>query len=169
MVERWLNNGRNGYGGMVCFADRGCHIRNCRQDPVRNIDVASLRDAREVLTVGHRTALRLYGVIKIKPLRGFFFALHWSLYASSRRLYGKCPAQNIDVCCLSNTALRNAVRCFFVPFRGIVSTMQIILKGAVSAYGMPWPRCAISTLLQRSFAVISSIAYRRNNGEITKK
>ena len=35
-------------------------------------DVASLRDAREGLIISHRTALRLYGVIKIKPLRGFF-------------------------------------------------------------------------------------------------
>lgn len=33
--------------------------------------VASLRDAREGLIISHRTALRLYGVIKIKPLRGF--------------------------------------------------------------------------------------------------
>ena len=36
--------------------------------------VASLRDAPEVLTISHRTALRLYGVINIKPLRGFFTA-----------------------------------------------------------------------------------------------
>ncbi len=36
--------------------------------------VASLRDAREMLIFSHRTALRLYGVIKIKPLRGFFMA-----------------------------------------------------------------------------------------------
>ena len=34
--------------------------------------VASLRDAGEVLIISHRTALRLYGVIKIKPLRGLF-------------------------------------------------------------------------------------------------
>ncbi len=34
-------------------------------------NVASLRDAGEVLIIRHRTALRLYGVIKIKPLRGF--------------------------------------------------------------------------------------------------
>ncbi len=37
-------------------------------------EVASLRDAPEVLTISHRTALRLYGVINIKPLRGFFTA-----------------------------------------------------------------------------------------------
>ena len=36
--------------------------------------VASLRDAHEVLIVSHRTALCLYGVIKIKPHRGFFMA-----------------------------------------------------------------------------------------------
>ena len=35
-------------------------------------DVASLRDAGVLLVIDHRTALRLYGVIKIKPLRGFF-------------------------------------------------------------------------------------------------
>ena len=34
-------------------------------------NVASLRDAGEVLIIRHRTALRLYGVIEIKPLRGF--------------------------------------------------------------------------------------------------
>lgn len=36
--------------------------------------VASLRDAHEVLIVSHRTVLCLYGVVKIKPLRGFFMA-----------------------------------------------------------------------------------------------
>ena len=35
-------------------------------------EIASLRDAPDVLTISHRTALRLYGVIEIKPLRGFF-------------------------------------------------------------------------------------------------
>ena len=33
-------------------------------------EVASLRDAYCMLIINHRTALRLYGVIKIKPLRG---------------------------------------------------------------------------------------------------
>ena len=36
--------------------------------------VASLRDAYETLIISHRTALRLYCVIKIKPLRGFYVA-----------------------------------------------------------------------------------------------
>ena len=36
-------------------------------------DVASLRDAGVLLVIDHRTALLLYGVIKIKPLRGFFW------------------------------------------------------------------------------------------------
>ncbi len=34
-------------------------------------DVASLRDAGSAQIFNHRTALRLYGVIEIKPLRGF--------------------------------------------------------------------------------------------------
>ena len=34
--------------------------------------VASLRDAREVLVITHRTAPRLYGVINIKSPRGFY-------------------------------------------------------------------------------------------------
>jgi len=36
--------------------------------------VASLRDAPDVMTIRHRTALRLHGVINLKPLRGFFTA-----------------------------------------------------------------------------------------------
>ena len=44
-----------------------CHYR-------KSTGLSSLRDAPEVLTISHRTALRLYGVINIKPLRGFFTA-----------------------------------------------------------------------------------------------
>lgn len=43
---------------------------------IRNLhvyEVASLRDACDMLIISHRTALRLYGVIKNKPLRGFFY------------------------------------------------------------------------------------------------
>ena len=42
--------------------------------------VASHRDAREVLILSHRTALRLYGVIKIKPLRGFLWQIRIIIY-----------------------------------------------------------------------------------------
>ena len=41
----------------------------------RNTEVASLRDAFVVLLFNHRTALCLYGVIEVKPLRGFFGAM----------------------------------------------------------------------------------------------
>jgi hypothetical protein len=44
-----------------------CHYR-------KSTGLSSLRDAPDVLTISHRTALRLYGVINIKPLRGFFTA-----------------------------------------------------------------------------------------------
>ena len=39
---------------------------------INNIDVS---EQRKVLVISHRTALHLYGVIKIKPLRGFLFRL----------------------------------------------------------------------------------------------
>ena len=60
---------RNWHIGEVVFVLRGtlCHYR-------KSTGLSSLRDAPDVLTISHRTALRLYGVINIKPLRGFFTA-----------------------------------------------------------------------------------------------
>ena len=55
------------HGHLLPFSFYNMIVRN------RHIGkVASLRDAREELIISHRTALRLCGVIKIKPLRGFF-------------------------------------------------------------------------------------------------
>ena len=48
--------------------------------------VASLRDAREVLGISHRTAPRLYGVINIKPLRGFYKTNADSLFCHNSQI-----------------------------------------------------------------------------------
>ena len=62
--ERILKSFCHFYEGINIMIIRNWHIG----------EVASLRDAPDVLTISHRTALRLYGVINIKPLRGFFTA-----------------------------------------------------------------------------------------------
>ena len=48
--------------------------------------VASLRDAREVLVITHRTAPRLYGVINIKSPRGFYKTNADSLFCHNSQI-----------------------------------------------------------------------------------